>query len=104
MTRCRRSSISLTFPGPNELKLHIGVHKRLFYKNIVPFILNVLLFGSSRAEKLVVLSQGWHFSAILVLTLCRKLDILLNLIGLNELKLILDVQRTLLYKIFCHFY
>ena len=37
---------------PNELKLHIAVHKRLYYENIMSFILNVFLFGSSRAAKL----------------------------------------------------
>ena len=36
LTACRRSRFLLTYTVPNELKLHIGVHKSLFYKNLVP--------------------------------------------------------------------
>ena len=34
LTACRRSRFLLTYTGPNELKLHIDVLKRLFYENL----------------------------------------------------------------------
>ena len=63
LTGGRRSSILPTYTVPNELKLHIDVHKRLCYENILPNLLHTVLFGSRRAPKLAVLLQGWQFSA-----------------------------------------
>ena len=57
------------YMDPNELKVTLCVHQTCLYKVILAFVLDVLLFGSSRAPKsgeIIVMS------AMLVLTWCRK--------------------------------
>ena len=59
-----RSSIFLTYTSPNELKLNIGVSKRIYYENILSIVMDALVFDSGEAPKWAVLSQDWRFSAV----------------------------------------
>ena len=61
LTGCRKLRILVTFTGPNHLNLHMGIYKSLYYKNLLSFIINVLLFLCGSTAKLAKLPQGWHF-------------------------------------------
>ena len=67
-------------------------------------LINVLLFGSSGAAKSAVLLRGRHFSAMLVLTLCRKLALVsLIVVKMSSNKYCLH-KRHCSTKIFSQFY
>ena len=64
--------------GLNELKLIMDVHRTLIYKNILSIVTKLLLDSCSKAPKSSDFIARSASSAMLVLALCRKLNIMLT--------------------------
>ena len=61
LTRCSRFDFKVTYYCSNDLKLHMAVNKSLYYDNLLPLIINFLLFSCSGTPKSAKLPQGWQF-------------------------------------------
>ena len=66
--------------------MNIGIPKRLYYENILSIMLDTVLFGSSAAAKLAVLSRGQHFFSDVGFNTVQKISSGRLNSGRNELK------------------